>query len=312
MALALIQHATITAQQLAEIGLARRTVRHYASIGWLHRIHHGVYALVPEPLLTIAGRRMAAVLACGPGAALSHLSAAALRRLARDGRAVIDVTVPTRAGRDRPGIRIHRSSTLRPSDVTIVDGIPCTTVARTIFDLADTFPRRRVERVIDEAVVLGLFDLHALDEQIAHGTPGRHRAATTLQSALSAHRQHSTPTESQLEERALALIRATPGLPPPELQKWIDLGDGEELIRADFVWRDARVILETDGAVHRQGRRVAADARRDQRAARAGWQTLRATWDQVTLEPTRLSATLLAVVTARTPPSASSAASKMA
>jgi very-short-patch-repair endonuclease len=100
----------------------------------------------------------------------------------------------------------------------------------------------------------------------------------------------------------LALIRSTPGLPLPEVQAWIDFGDGEPMIRADFAWRGARVILETDGAIHRRGRRVERDARRDQRAARAGWMTLRFSSDQIATEPARLRATLLDIVRSRSGP----------
>jgi hypothetical protein len=254
--------------------------------------------LVPPKLLTAAGHRMAAVLACGPGAALSHGSAAAQHGLTRDGPSRIDVTVPTRGGRGRPGIRIHRSSTMRPFDVTHVDGIPCTTVARTCLDLSELWALRRVERLLDEAVVLEVFDLSALDEQIAHNG-ARRRASRTLRRALTEHRPGTTATDGPIGERMLAIIRATPGLPAPEVQRWLDLGDGEPMIQPDFLWREAKVILETDGGIHRRGRRVAADVRRDQRAARAGWHTLRVTLAQIKAEPARLSATLLAVVTSR-------------
>jgi hypothetical protein len=258
-----------------------------------------VYSLVPPALMSVNGRRMAAVLACGPGAALSHSSAAALQGLVRRGDGRIHVTVPTRGGRAQPGIVVHRSSTLRECDVAVVDGIPCTTVARTVLDLAEGSSQRRLERVLDEAVVLGGLDLAALDEQIQH-CAGRRGAARRLRRALTEHRPGSTPTDGEIGERMLAIVRAA-GLPDPEVQAWVDLADGEPMIRPDFLWRQAKVILETDGGVHRRGRRVAADARRDQRAARAGWQTLRVTWNDIVGEPARVGATLLAVVTRRRP-----------
>jgi hypothetical protein len=287
LVIALTQRGLITISQLLNVGLSDGTVDRFMRIGWLHRVHQGVYSIVPVSLLTVHGRRLAAVLACGPGAALSHLSSIAQFGLERGSPSVIHVTVPTRAGRGRPGIRIHRSGTLRPGDVTVVDGIPCTTLARAMLDVADELPLRRVERLLDQAVALDLFDLGALEEQIEHARPGRHRAAANLHRALTEHRPGSTATDGEIGERMLAIIRSV-GLPEPEVQAWLDLGDGEPMLRPDFLWRESRVILETDGAVHRRGRRVAADARRDQRAARAGWQTLRATWAQIAGEPIRL------------------------
>jgi hypothetical protein len=311
LVVALTQGGLVTTAQLIGVGVSEATMSRFVRIGWLHRVHNGVYSIVPASLLTAHGRRLAAVLACGPGAALSHISAIAQHQLANTRPSIIDVTVPTRGGRRRPGIRIHRSKTLRPCDVTKVGGIPCTTAARTLLDLAGLLPRRRLERLLDEAVALDLFDLRALEEQIEHARPGRWRAAANLQDALTEHRPGSTATDGEIGERMLAIIRSV-DVPTPEVQAWLDLGDGEPMIRPDFLWRAARVILETDGGLHRRGRRVAEDVRRDQRAARAGWQTLRATWAQITNEPVRLGATLLAVVSSRSLATTSLAATSLA
>lgn len=299
IALALGQHGIVTATQLIALGLSTSSIQRLTRIGSLHRVHHGVYSVVPVALLKSNGHRMAAVLACGEGAALSHRSAAELHGLAVDRRTRFEVTVPSRAGRSRPGIIVHRSSTLRPCDVTRVDGVPCTTIARTALDVADVRPQRELERLLDEAVALELFDLAPLQEQAEHAQPGRGRAARKLHRALTEHRPGTTRTDGPLGERMLRIIRTTPGLLMPDVQPWIDLGDGEEMIRADFAWREARVILETDGAIHRRGRRVERDIRRDQRAARAGWLTLRFSAAQIRNEPPRIGATLLDVVTSR-------------
>jgi hypothetical protein len=298
--LAAAQQGMFRIEQAAAVGLTDRAVRHRAARGTLHRIYPAVYSLVPRELLGAAGHRMAAVLGCGAGAVLSHHSAAHVHGLLDASRRTRhDVTVPTRNGRvRRAGIRIHRSSTLRPCDVELVDGVPVTTLARTILDLADVLTVRRMERVLDEAVHLEVFDFHALREQIAHA---RHRgAARRLQAVLAGHRAGSTRTDGPIGERMLAVIRATPGLPAPRTQLWIDLGDGEPMIQADFAWPEAMVILETDGGRdHTPELRRRRDLRRDQRAARAGWHTLRVTWDQIAEEPARLGATLRAVVTSR-------------
>jgi predicted transcriptional regulator of viral defense system len=157
VALAERQHALITLPQLQLHGLGKAAVAKRAKDGRLYRIHRGVYA-VGRPHLTQHGRWMAAVLACGPRAVLSHRSAAALHGLRPDNRAKSDVTLPGSSVRPRPGIEVHRSSTLSEHDVTTVDGIPCTSVARTLVDLGDDVDRPGVERAVGQAEVLGVFD----------------------------------------------------------------------------------------------------------------------------------------------------------
>lgn len=299
VAVASAQHCVISRLQLLELGISPSTLSRYVAQARLHRPHRGVYALVPEPLLTPKGRRMAAVLACGEGAGLSLHSAARHRGLMDSSRTHIDVTVPSRGGRAREGIRIHRSVTLRPQDIELVDAIPCTTVARTIFDLAEVLTSRRLERLLDEAEYQGVLDLIALDEQIEHNL-GRSRAAGRLNRVIAEHRPGSSLTDGPIGEAMLALIRATPGLPVPKVQHWIDLDDGEPMIQADFAWPEAKVILETDGnQAHGKPLRTQADYRRDQRAARAGWHTLRVTRDQIRNESGRLSQTVVGLVTSR-------------
>ena len=143
--LATRQHGVFSLGQLRDIGLATATVRHRAARGRLNRLHRGVYSLVPTNLLAREGWWMAAVLVAGPGAVLSHRKAGALHELLSCNRANIEVTVPARTSRCHPGIDIHRSSTLTEADITVVKTIPCTNVARTLFDLAQdpTCPARR-------------------------------------------------------------------------------------------------------------------------------------------------------------------------
>ena len=112
----------------ASVGLSGSAVHNRAATGRLHRVYRGVYSLVPPKLLTREGRYLAAVFACGPGAVLSHRSAAVLHGLRDWGHTKIDVTIPGRSARRHDGIVVHRSTTLTDKDVTVVDGIPCTTV----------------------------------------------------------------------------------------------------------------------------------------------------------------------------------------
>lgn len=288
------QHAVFSALQLRELGLTTRAAQKRAKAARLHRIHRGVYSLVPRALLTREGHWMAAVLACGPGAVLSHRTAAALHGLRPTQRTNIDVTVSHRAGRKRAGIDVHRSTTLAPADTTIVNGIPCTTVARTMFDLAGVVGRRSLERAYDQAEILEVFDLRALEKQIARNSS--RAAARAVRSVLNEHYVGSTPTQSELEEGMLAISRRL-GLPDPLINHWIDLGDGGPMICADFAWPEQRVIVETDGRkFHGTQQARERDPLRDQRAIAAGWRPLRVTWRQVMRRPQELEPTLLALV----------------
>jgi hypothetical protein len=276
------QHGVITLAQLRELGLEPRAVQKRAASGRLHRIHRGVYALVQRELLSRSGSFMAAVLACGPGAVLSHRSAAALHELRATDRATIDVTVPGRTCRKHSGIDVHRSRTLAPEDTTEVDRIPCTTVARTQLDLAEAVNRRALERAYDQAEILERFDLRALNDQLARNH-GR-RAIPIVRALLAEHHSGTTVTWSELEERFLALIRSA-GAPAPEVNAWVAPDDGEPAIRVDFIWRAQRLCIETDGrAFHRTRHAFETDRRRDQRLTLAGWRVVRVTWRQVTTD----------------------------
>jgi predicted transcriptional regulator of viral defense system len=288
------QHAVLTLEQLVELGLGRSGVRLRAKRGRLHRIYPGVYALVPRELLRREGHWMAAVLACGPGAVLSHRTAAALHELRQTDRANIDVTVPGRSGRRRARIDVHRSTSLTKADLTVVNGIPCTTVARTMFDLAEVVNRRSLERAYDQAEILGVFNLRALEDQLARNST--RAAARRVRSVLEEHYIGSTPTQSELEEGLLAITRRL-GLPDPLVNHWIDLGDGGPMICGDFVWPEQRVIIETDGRrFHGTHQARERDPLRDQRALAAGWRPMRATWRQVMRRPRELEPTLLRLV----------------
>ena len=230
---------------------------------------------------------MAAVLACGPDAALSYRCAAALYEIRSTAQSKIDVTIPGRSPRKHTGVDVHRSTTLTPEDVTTVDGIPCTTVARTILDLAQVIKGRPLERALDQAEILRLLDLSALEDQIERNKA--RPAAKRLQAVLDQHYVGSTPTWSDLEEAFLAACRQA-GLPPPEVNAFIDPQDADPTaIRVDFVWREQRVIVETDGhETHRTRSAFEEDRLRDQRLIVAGWTVIRITWRQLTQHPSEI------------------------
>jgi hypothetical protein len=255
-----------------------------AESGRLHRIHHAIYSLVPLTVLGRDGRYMAAVLACGSGAVISHRCAAALHEIRGTDRTNIDVAIPQRSPRKHAGIDIHRSTTLTPADTTSVHDIPCTTVARTLLDLAQVIKGRPLARALDQAEILRLLDVDALLDQIERNKA--RPAAKRLRAVLDEHYIGSTPTWSELEELLLGACRRA-GLPIPEVNALIDPHDADPTaIRVDFVWRDERVIVETDGhRTHSTGQAFEEDRLRDQRLIVAGWTVIRITWRQLTRRP---------------------------
>ncbi|MGB7589584.1 MAG: type IV toxin-antitoxin system AbiEi family antitoxin domain-containing protein [Solirubrobacterales bacterium] len=286
------QHGVVSLDQMHAAGLTSTAVRQRARAGRLHRVHQGVYA-VGHPLLSAEGRWMAAVLACGPGAVLSHRSAAALWGLRHTSRSLVDVTAPHRRGRAPEGIAAHRDGSLRAPDRTVVRGIPCTSLARTLLDLAGVVDVRELRSLITEAEVLHLFDLTALQE-VMDRNRGR-RGIARLRLVISEFDPRVELTRQELERRFLALCDRA-GLPTPEINAPLEL-DGGNLI-PDFLWREAGLIVETDGRqFHDTASAFERDRLRDQRLTLAGWRVIRCTWRQVVGEPAELARTVRTLLT---------------
>jgi very-short-patch-repair endonuclease len=271
VALAVRQHGLVSRAQLTALGLSDDAIGRRVRARRLHRIHRGVYA-VGHPRLTLHGRLLAAVVSYGETAVLSHRSAAVLWALLPGRGPRIDVTVPSGGGRGRrKAIIVHRSA-LPASEITVREGIPVTTPVRTLVDLADLLPRRALERAVDEAAYLRL-DIDGLQPR-----KGR-RGAGLLRRVLADHEAGGTRTRSELEELMLALCRRV-GLPEPEVNQKIE---GHE---ADFVWREARLIVETDGwASHGTRRAFERDRVRDAEHTAAGWRVVRITTRRLEREP---------------------------
>jgi len=289
--LATRQHGVVSRAQLCAIGLTREAIQVRIRNGRLHRVHRGVYA-VGHPRLHLRGRWWAAVLACGD-AVLSHRSAAAAWDLL-PAPARVEVTTLRRSA-STPAITVHRSRTLDVADRTLQDdGLPLTTVTRTLVDLADVVSAHRLERVLHRAEQLRLLDAKELTKRIDE-LPGRRakdleRALTTLAAA------EPSITRSELEERFLSLI-ATYDLPRPKTNHRI--GHHE----VDALWPAQRVVAELDGAqTHLTPRAFEHDRRRDAALQVQGYAVVRFTWRQVTQEPISVAATLSALLTGRTHP----------
>jgi hypothetical protein len=259
------------------IGIDDSGIRRRVAQGRLHRVHQGVYA-VGHPTLTAEARWMAAVIACGQGAVLSHLDAAALWRIYKGTGARVHVTVAS--SRRAAGLWVHRARRLHLEDVTVKEGIPVTTVARTLVDLTDVLGSDRVLRAIREAEFLRLLDHQALNAAVkrAHGR----KRLTVLKEAIQAHTPGQIVRE-ELEHRFLELVRAA-GLPPPETN--VKITARGRTYEIDCLWREQRVAVELDGrAAHARTAAFESDRRKDAALNAIGLRPLRFTWLRVTREP---------------------------
>jgi very-short-patch-repair endonuclease len=228
---------------------------------------------------------MAAVLACGPDAVLSHRAAGQLWRILPLAPALPEVTRP-RAYRQRPGITTHRGS-LRDDEVELVGGIPATSPARTVFDLAALLPERQLERAWNELEARRLTSRVSAPKLIER-YPGR-RGAAALRRLLESERPGGI-TRNDFEELFVAFLDRE-GLPRPHLNA--DLALRGRFIEVDCLWRGQRVALELDGRdVHARKAAFESDRRRDRELLVAGWRPARVTWRQLRDEPRALTADL--------------------
>jgi very-short-patch-repair endonuclease len=262
------QHGVVSRDQLRDdIGLSDSAITRRIAGGGLIAVHRGVFA-VGHAAITTRGRWWAAVLACGPDAALSHRAGGDLLDFWASAR--YDIDVIARRQVRQPGIDAHRHR-LHPDDVTTRDGLPVTTVARTLLDLADVLTPRQLGQAYDRARINRLVTLEDLTTQLARAN-GR-RGASKLRAIVDAERPPAA-TASHLERAFLDLIRAA-GLPEPRVNEHV------HGVKADFHWPEHRLIVETDGAQHAGRRAARADRRRDALLLVEGWRTLRFTSEDV-------------------------------
>jgi len=275
-ALAAGQHGVVTYRQLLGAGLSPSGLDRRRWSGRLRALHRGVYLALPFPLPRT--REMAAVLASGAGAVLSHLSAAEdweLRPKLMTAADLVDVGVRTH-GKRRAGIRMHRMEDLGVDERRVLGGIPLTSPGRTLVDVAAVLGVRELEAAVARAEREHL----VTSEELAN-LPIRyegHRGMRALRTVLGAP-GGAALTRSAAEERFLALVREA-RLPAPQVN--VRAGPYE----IDFLWRSAGLAVEVDGFRYHAARsRFEGDRRKDAYLLAGGIAVLRLTWRQITGEP---------------------------
>lgn len=280
------QYGIVGRDQLLALGLTSSAIGRRVDCGRLHAIHRGVYA-VGHTAITVRGRWMAAVLASGDGAVLSHRSATALWGIWGSGTGRVHVTVP-RKSRPRRSIRRH-FSVLPDDEREVVDGIPVTSSSRAILDLAGEKGEAAAEAALREAEYLAIYCRISLPTLLDRHP--RHPGAPMCLAALERVRDDpGGRLRSPLEELFLPFLDAN-RIPRPRLNAWLTVGDA--IYQVDCLWPDAKLIAELDGfQSHRTERAFRKDRKRDRRLAAMGYRVTRITKGQIREEPGDVAADL--------------------
>lgn len=273
------QHGIVARRQLFELGLTRSAIDRALNRRRLVPVHRGIYAVGHHSMPPYAPY-IAAVLAVGSGAAISHGSAAALWELTpwRATGEEVEVTVAGRdAGRRRVGIQVHAVDRWHPADVTLLHNIPITTPARALLDNAPRLNPRELERAFDRGLKAEITTRQAVAETVARSP--RRPSAARLAAVARAELLSPGETESRWEERLLALVRSG-GLPEPELNASVGR------FKIDALWRAQKLALEVD-AYDTHGTRWSfeSDRERDQLLTAAGFSVMRITRHQLETQP---------------------------
>jgi len=246
-----------------------------ASAG-LQPVFRGAFA-VGHYAIGTSGTMLAAVLACGDGAVVSHASAARLLGLWDRTPALVHVIAQTQAGRKIQGVCWHRACRLERDEIMVHEGLPCTTVSRTLVDMAGCLGEKSLKRLVEQAAVLRALDVATIDRTLSRG---RRRGAPQLRRVLAPWRGGEEEfLRSPPEARLLAAV-VEAGLPRPRCNVQFLL-EGNR-IEVDLLWEEQRLVVETDGE-ETHGTRLAfrQDRWRDQLLMAAGYRTARVTWDQL-------------------------------
>jgi len=277
------QHGAVSLSQLLAFGYTPAAIAHRLNRGRLHPVMRGIYA-VGRPELSRLGQMMAAVLACGAGAVVSHGTAAELWRLRRRELGPLHISVPGETRSRRPGIVVQRRVVLTPGTASRYEGVPVTSVALTLIDLAASLPAAQLERAVNMADSLELLDPERLRVTLDAFpfVPG----VRALRKLLDAHSFRLTDSEL---ERIFNLLVAQTSLPPPVTQRYVS---GH---RCDFAWPDLGLVVETDSLrYHRTPIQQRRDAERDHAHLLAGLERVRFTHFQVAYERAHVVRTLKA------------------
>lgn len=282
-ALAERQHGVVSRDQVRCTGGTREAMRNWVRSGEWAVVTPHVLRLVGTPA-TFAQRSMAAVLDAGEGSVVSHEAAALLWGLPGFSRSGLHISRRRGTSGRRAGMGVlHEPRCLPMRHQTMLDGVPVTTMARTIFDLAGQVHPRRVERALDNALAMKLVDLDALRrvtiELSRHGRQG----TTLMRRLLSERGAAYIPPASGLEALFFAVLVAA-GIEPPDCQ--VDLGGEAWIGRVDYVYRRAKLVIEVDSDRHHSSKLdIEADARRDAALRAAGFRVLRIREDQLEQRP---------------------------
>jgi very-short-patch-repair endonuclease len=274
--LAARQHGVVTFADLRTCGLTHDAISVRAANGRLHLLHKGVYA-VGHANPPRDGWMLAAVKACGDGAVLCLWSAAAVQNIITWEDRYPDVVVLGLSAPQHPRIKGHRTSYLPEAHVTTVRGIPVTTAARTLLDLAAVLPARRLRRAVRQAQYLKLTTIGSLAE-VLHG-PGPTRGRKKLARILGTE---AAPTQSVLEDVVLDLILRG-GLAHPLVNEPLFIA-GRRIV-PDFHWPEQRLVIEADGPHHDDPLERAADRERQAILEAHGYRVVRVTWEQAIAHP---------------------------
>lgn len=284
------QHGVVGRRQLYALGVTKEEIDGRVRSGGLHLLHRGVYA-VGHTAITQRGRWMAAVLASGDGAVLSHRSATALWGIWGSGTGETHVTLP-RKTRSRRGVRRHFGA-LPKDEVTVRDGIPVTSAARAVLDLAADKGEPAAEAALREMEYAGIYGPVSLPALLARYP--RHPGTEIVGVCLERLRDDpGGRVRSPLEELFLPFLDAH-RIPRPRLNAWLTVGG--DRYQVDCLWPQARLAGELDGfRSHGTKRAFRKDRRRDRHLGAAGYRVVRITEDQVRGEPAAVAADLRALL----------------
>lgn len=282
------QHGVVSARQLRRLGFSAAAVGRMGRAGRLHRIHRGVYA-VGHAKISDHGRCLAAVLACGRGAVLSHAAAGWLWGLVLACPSRIDVTVPSH-GRRHAGIALHHSSTLLPEEWGRMAEIPVTALARTLLDLAASVSARKLWDVVERTERRGRLDFIEIDAMLLRRKGDR--GAARLRRALEIYRD-PVFSRARSERLFLALCKRA-GLPRPKINTWVGK------FEIDAYWETERFAVEVDGwESHRTRRAFEDDLLRQEEMKLAGIDSIRISARRIERAPAQVGRRLAILLSRR-------------